>query len=133
VIALQEVPEESVSSYGVIDGVRMTDREWDIAHFVEKPKPEDAPSRLAFVGRAILTPEILTILQTQEPGKDGEIRLADAFGTYLVRGGKLFGNQFVGDRYDCGNKLQFVIAQIQLGLKHPEVEKGLRAFLRQRT
>lgn len=130
VIALQEVPKESVSSYGVIDGKRVTDREWKIAKFVEKPKLEDAPSRLAFVGRAILTPEILNILKTQEPGKDGEIRLADAFGTYLAQGGALYGNQFVGDRYDCGNKLQFVIAQIQMGLKHPEVEEGLKAYLK---
>ena len=130
VIALQEVPKASVSSYGVIDGKQIGDREWKIAKFVEKPAPEDAPSNLAFVGRAILTPEILNILETQEPGKDGEIRLADAFGTYLARGGALFGNRFTGDRYDCGNKLQFVIAQVQMGLKHPEVEKGLREYLK---
>ena len=130
VIALQEVPRESVSSYGVIAGKQMTDREWSINTFVEKPKVEEAPSNLAVVGRYVITPEILRLLETQEPGKDGEIRLADAFTTFLAQGGKMYGNQFVGDRYDCGNKLQFIIAQIQLGLKHTEVEKGLRAYLK---
>ncbi len=130
VIALQQVPKTSVSRYGVIAGSELGDREWSISKFVEKPKPEEAPSNLAFVGRAILTPEILKLLATQEPGKDGEIRLADALGTHLANGGKLYGNEFIGDRYDCGNKLQFVIAQIQMGMKHPEVEEGLRAYLK---
>lgn len=130
VIALQEVPHESVSSYGVIDGKNIGDREWSISTFVEKPKVEEAPSDLAVVGRYIITPEILSILESQTPGKDGEIRLADAFVTYLAQGGKMFGNQFAGDRYDCGNKLQFIIAQIQMGMKHPEVESGLKAYLK---
>lgn len=130
VIALQKVPKESVSSYGVIAGKQVADREWAIETFVEKPKIDEAPSDLAVVGRYVITPEILQILKTQEPGKDGEIRLADAFTTFLAQGGKMFGNEFVGDRYDCGNKLQFIIAQIQLGLKHPEVQKGLETFLK---
>jgi UTP--glucose-1-phosphate uridylyltransferase len=130
VIALQKVPKESVSSYGVIDGHQLGEREWGISTFVEKPKMEDAPSNLAVVGRYVITPEILRILRTQEPGNDGEIRLADAFMTYLMQGGKMFGNEFIGDRYDCGNKLQFIIAQIQLGLKHEEVQEGLRSYLK---
>lgn len=129
VIALQEVPHESVSSYGVIDGKDLGNREWSIGTFVEKPKVEEAPSNLAVVGRYVITPEILSLLASQAPGKDGEIRLADAFVTYLAQGGKMFGNQFEGDRYDCGNKLQFIIAQIQMGLKHAEVEPGLKAYL----
>ncbi len=133
VIALQSVPKESVSSYGVIAGTQMSDREWKISGFVEKPKPKDAPSNLAFVGRALLTPDILNLLKTQEPGKDGEIRLADAFATHLAQGGDLYGNAFVGDRYDCGNKLQFIIAQIELGLLHPEVAEGLKEYLAGRT
>ena len=129
VIALQQVPKESVSNYGVIDGKHMNDREWMISTFVEKPSVAEAPSNLAVVGRYVITPEIFRILKSQEPGKDGEIRLADAFGTYLAQGGKMFGNEFIGDRYDCGNKLQFIIAQIQLGLKHDGVQKGLREYL----
>lgn len=130
VIALQEVPRDKVSSYGVIDGGQITDRDWEIRTFVEKPKVEEAPSNLAVVGRYVITPEILHILETQTPGKDGEIRLADAFVTYLAEGKKMYGCQFTGDRYDCGNKLQFILAQIQLGLKHPEVEDELRTYLR---
>lgn len=129
VIALQSVPQQSVASYGVIEGTQVSEGEWKLKRFVEKPKPEEAPSNLAFVGRAILTPEILEILKTQAPGKDDEIRLADAFGTYLAQGGALYGKQFEGDRYDCGNKLQFVIAQIKMGLKHPEVKEGLQGYL----
>ncbi|MEK9157178.1 MAG: UTP--glucose-1-phosphate uridylyltransferase [Patescibacteria group bacterium] len=129
VIALQQVPQASVANYGVIDGAQLGDREWKLSRFIEKPKPEDAPTNLAFVGRAIITPEILRLLETQEPGKDGEIRLADAFATHLAQGGALYGNEFVGDRYDCGNKLQFVIAQIKMGLKHPEVKEGLKGYL----
>jgi UTP--glucose-1-phosphate uridylyltransferase len=129
VVAVQEVPRESVSSYGVIDGKNLGNREWEIKTFVEKPKVEEAPSNLAAVGRYVITPEILRLLETQEPGKDGEIRLADAFMTYLANGKSMYGCQFVGDRYDCGNKLQFILAQIQLGLQHDEVSKGLREYL----
>lgn len=130
VIALQEVPKALVSNYGVIDGKNLGNREWEISTFVEKPSVEEAPSNLAVVGRYVITPEILTLLETQSPGKDGEIRLADAFMTHLAQGGKMFGCQFEGNRYDCGNKLQFILAQIQLGLQHPEVSEGLRAYLR---
>ncbi len=130
VIALQEVPRESVSSYGVIAGHQLGEREWAISTFVEKPKVEEAPSNLAVVGRYIITPQILRLLAAQAPGKDGEIRLADAFATFIAQGGKMFGNQFIGDRYDCGNKLQFIIAQIELGLKHDEVKDGLKEYLK---
>ncbi len=130
VVAVQEVPRESVSSYGVIDGKDLGNREWEIKTFVEKPKVEDAPSNLAAVGRYVITPEILRLLETQTPGKDGEIRLADAFMTYLASGRSMYGCQFTGDRYDCGNKLQFILAQIQLGLQHSEVGAGLRDYLR---
>lgn len=129
VVAVQEVPHAQVSSYGVIAGTEISDTEWDISQFVEKPKMEEAPSNYAAVGRYVITPRILELLKMQEPGKDGEIRLADAFGTHLARGGKLFGRKFSGKRYDCGNKLQFVIAQIELGLQHPEVKEGLRGYL----
>lgn len=129
VIALQAIPREKVSSYGVISGAQLSEHEWDISTFVEKPRVEEAPSNLAVVGRYVITPEILRILESQEPGKDGEIRLADAFATYLKEGKKMYGCQFTGDRYDCGNKLQFILAQIQLGLKHPEVADELRTYL----
>lgn len=129
VVAVQEVPRAQVSSYGVIAGTELSENEWQISQFVEKPKVEEAPSSYAAVGRYVITPRILELLAKQEPGKDGEIRLADAFAAHLAEGGKLFGRKFSGTRYDCGNKLQFVIAQIALGLQHPEVKDGLQGYL----
>ncbi len=130
VVAIQEVPMDQVSSYGVIDGSEVEKGTWDIKKFVEKPSKEEAPSNRIVVGRYIITPEIFKLLETQEPGKDGEIRLADAFATLLQNGGSLYGKEFSGRRYDCGNKLQFILAQIELGLAHPEVKEGLRDYLK---
>lgn len=129
VLAVQEVPRAHVSNYGVIAGAALSEDVWNISQFVEKPKGEEAPSNYAVVGRYVLTPRILEILETQGPGEGGEIRLADAFITHLGEGGKLFGRRFSGKRYDCGNKLQFILAQIELGLEHPEVKEGLRGYL----
>jgi UTP--glucose-1-phosphate uridylyltransferase len=132
VVGVQEVPHDKVSSYGIIDGVEIAGNTWQVKRFVEKPDPEDAPSNLASVGRYIVTPEILRLLEKQKPGKDGEIRLADAFTTYVDAGKQLYGHVLSGKRYDCGNKLQFIIAQIELGLLHPEVKEGLAEYLASR-
>lgn len=129
VIAVQEVPEDQVHRYGVIDGPEVKKGVFEIQQFVEKPPVGEAPSNQAVIGRYVLSPEIYPLLQTATPGKDGEIRLADAFGAHLQNNGKLFGRQFSGKRYDCGNKLQFIIAQIELGLTHPEVKQELQAYL----
>lgn len=133
VIALQEMPHEEVHNYGVIDGTKVGQNTWEIKSFVEKPKTEEAPSDLAVVGRYVITPSILQRLATQKPGKDGEIRLADAFTSALTDGEVLYGCKFEGRRYDCGNKLQFVIAQIELGLTHPEVKDELARYLAERV
>jgi UTP--glucose-1-phosphate uridylyltransferase len=130
VIALEEVPKKNVSSYGVIGGKKIADRVWEINQFKEKPRAEEAPSNLIVIGQYIITPEIMKILATQKPGKDGELRLADAFETYLKSGRVLYGCKFEGTRYDCGNKLGFLKAQIELGLKHPEVSKELKKYLK---
>lgn len=133
VVAIQPVPVDKVSSYGVISGKQIRDNVWEIDQFVEKPKPEEAPSNLAAVGRYVITPDIMRLLATQTPGKDGEIRLADAFVSFLQETRPIYGCQFDGTRYDCGNKLQFIIAQIELGLEHPEVKKELKAYLKNLT
>lgn len=130
VIALEAVPKKNVSSYGVIKGSRVAERTWEIRDFVEKPAVTEAPSNLIFIGRGVLTPELLTTLIRQKPGKDGEVRLADAFMSYLAKGRVMYGCQFEGTRYDCGNKLGFVKAQIELGLKHPEIGRELKNYLR---
>ncbi len=130
VVALQEVSREDVRQYGIVDGSRVSDDVVEIHKFIEKPSPEEAPSCLAAVGRYVLTPEVFTRLLTQSPGKDGEIRLADAFSGLLRDGQQLWGRRFSGKRYDCGNKLQFLIAQIELGCRHPELGKDLSAYLK---
>lgn len=130
VIALQEVPKKEVSSYGVIQGKKLGGRTWEINGFVEKPDPKEAPSNLIFVGRGVLTPRILSTLLTQAPSKDDEIRLADAFMSYLRGGNPMYGCQFEGTRYDCGSKLGFLKAQVELGLKHPDTGKELKKYLK---
>ena len=130
VVALEKVPKQSVSKYGVIDGVLLGSKTWEIKNFVEKPSAEEAPSDLAAVGRYVITPEIIKILKKQKPGKDGEIRLAGAFSSHLSAGNPIYGCQFEGKRYDCGDKLQFVIAQIEMGLEHPEMNEGLKEYLK---
>ena len=130
VVSLQAVPKKMVSSFGVIDGQKVGRNIWQIDRFVEKPPVAEAPSNLIVIGRYILTPEIFKILQTTEPGPDGEIRLAGAFETFLKNGRSLYGCAFDGTWYNCGNKLGFLMAQVELGMKHPEIGKEFKAYLK---
>ncbi len=129
VIALQAVPKKEVSNYGVAGGTPLKDGVFQISAFVEKPPAKDAPSNLIAIGRYILTPDLFSILGKQRPGKDGEIRLADAFVSYLASERALYGCVFEGTRYDCGSKLGFLKAQVELGLKHPDVGGDLKRYL----
>lgn len=130
VVALQKVPKKDVSSYGVIGGKAVRRGVWDVRAFVEKPAVAEAPSDLIVIGRYVLTPEILALLPSVQAGKDGEIRLADAFAAHLALGRPLRGRVFEGTRYDCGNKLGFLKAQVELGLAHPDIGKDLKKYLR---
>lgn len=132
VVALQQVPKKDVSSYGVIGGKKAGKGLWEVREFVEKPAVKDAPSNNIVIGRYVLTPDLLAVLEDQRAGKDGEIRLADAFATYLNGKRPIYGCLFEGTRYDCGNKLGFLKAQVELGLKHPEIGKDLRRYLKGR-
>ena len=131
VMALQKVSKKEISRFGVIGGKRLNPNVWEINQFVEKPEIDKAPSDLIVIGRYILTPEIFDLLPQQAAGKDGEIRLADAFITRLKQGKALYGCKFEGIRYDCGSKLGFLKAQIELGLKHPEIGSELKRYLKQ--
>jgi UTP--glucose-1-phosphate uridylyltransferase len=130
VSALMEVPKKEVYRYGVIDGVEISDGVWEINKFVEKPPVEKAPSNLVHIGREILTPDILKLLPQVKAGKGGEIRLADAFAAYIKQKRALYGCVFKGTRYDCGDKLGFLKAQVELGLKHPEIGRSLKSYLK---
>ncbi|MFA6521995.1 MAG: UTP--glucose-1-phosphate uridylyltransferase [Patescibacteria group bacterium] len=129
VIGLLEVPKDEVSRYGVVGGEMISKSVIKIDKFVEKPKPEEAPSNLIAPGYYIITPKIMRILESQTPGKDGEIRLADAFATALNEGVDLYGKVISGTWLDCGNKLGFLKAQVQLGMKHPEVGDDFKKYL----
>ncbi len=129
VVAIEEVPKEETKRYGVIGGSEIDAKTWEVDRFVEKPAPAKAPSNLAAVGRYIVTPEILQLLREQKPGKDGEIRLADAFAAYTKSGKAMYGCKFDGTRHDCGNKFGFLRAQVELGLEHPATKDALRNYL----
>lgn len=97
---------------------------------MEKPKREDAPSDLAIIGRYILTPDIFPILERQRPGKGGEIQLTDAL-LELSRKNPIFGYRFEGTRYDCGDKIGFLMATVQMALQRPEFNGRFSLFLHQ--
>lgn len=130
IIGLVEVPKSDISKYGVVGGTMLNKLEIEINKFVEKPSPKNAPSNLIAPGHYIITPEILDNLENQKPGKDGEIRLADAFITHLKKNKAIHGRVMQGTRYDCGNKLGLLIASIEFGLKHPDIKKDLKKYLK---
>ncbi len=133
VIALYDVGRKNVSNYGIAGGKKISKGIMELNGFIEKPSIKEAPSTLAAVGRYIVTPEILHLLKKSKAGKDGEIRLADAFTTHLKNGAAMYGCITEGTRYDCGNKAQFLLANVAYGLRHPRVapdfKKGLKKLL----
>jgi len=129
IIGLSEVALEDVSKFGVIGGERQGERDWKVTHIVEKPKPEDAPSRAVAVGKYIITREVFQALAGMDSGKSGEIRLADAFDAMLGEGKPLYGRMLEGEWLDTGDKFGFLRATIHYGLKHPEVNEKLRKYL----
>ena len=128
VIALLRVPKTETHLYGIIRGEQVDERIYQIAEMVEKPKPEQAPSNLAVIGRYILPPEIFPILEKTPPGKGGEIQLTDAL-QELARMQPLFGYEFVGDRYDAGDKVGYLEANIAFALKRPQMAERLKEFV----
>ncbi|NKI19158.1 UTP--glucose-1-phosphate uridylyltransferase GalU [Spongiibacter sp. KMU-166] len=109
IVAIQEVPMENIEKYGVIAGDDMGDGLFRVKAMVEKPKPEDAPSNLAVIGRYILTPDIFDILRDTPPGKNGEVQLTDALMTQ-AQNGCVLAYKFRGRRFDCGSVPGFIEA-----------------------
>lgn len=131
VLALEKVPMENISSYGCVRASKIADRVFDVLDMVEKPSRAEAPSDMAIIGRYVLTPRIFGILEQQEPGKGGEIQLTDAI-LKLTREEKVYGCLFEGLRHDCGDKLGFLKATVDMALKRDEFSADLEAYLRQR-
>ena len=131
VLALEQVPMANISSYGCVRANNISERVYEVVDMVEKPKQEEAPSDLAIIGRYILTPEIFPILAKQAPGKGGEIQLTDAIKT-LAMDEAIYGCRFEGTRHDCGDKLGFLKATVDMALKREEFNHEFEAFLRER-
>lgn len=130
VVGVTALPKKEISNYGVIDGTKVGPGTYEIKGFVEKPDPGQAPSNLAVVGEYIVTPDVLKRLRTQKPGKDGEIRLANALMSHLDNKKPLYAQAIEGTWYDCGSKIGFLKAQIDFGLMHPETRSSLKSHLR---
>ena len=129
IIAVQQIPREETSSYGIIDPKPIQDSVYQVLDLIEKPSPEAAPSDLAIIGRYILTPEIFDALDRTEPDEGGEIQLTN--GLRLLLGTQpIYGLAFRGRRYDAGSKLGFLKATVQFALKRPDLAPGFRAYLK---
>jgi UTP--glucose-1-phosphate uridylyltransferase len=131
VIAVQPVPPEDTDKYGIVEARPIEDGVGKMLSIVEKPKPEAAPSNLAVVGRYVLPGEIMNILATTPRGKGNEIQLTDAIATLLQRE-QVLAYEFQGTRYDCGSKLGYLQATVDLALKHPEVAAEFARWLETR-
>ena len=128
ILAVQNVAREETKSYGIVSTTAWNERTERINGMVEKPAPENAPSTLAVVGRYILTPRIFHHLSTTQPGKGGEIQLTDGIQSLLSEQ-PVFAYRYDGIRYDCGSKLGYLQATVNLGLRHPETAEEFRNFL----
>jgi UTP--glucose-1-phosphate uridylyltransferase len=134
VVALMEVPRDSISSYGVVDAEPIShnggkDRLYRIRNMVEKPRASEAPSNLAIIGRYVLTPEVFTSLDAVEPGSGGEIQLTDGL-KHVLRSRPIYGYRFEGKRYDAGDKLGFLQATVEFALKRHDLGEAFRAYLK---
>lgn len=130
IIAVEEVPEEKISSYGIVDGEKVEgDDIYLVKGLVEKPQANEAPSNLGIIGRYILTPEIFDILGKTKSGVGNEIQLTDALRS-LKKSQKMYACKFSGRRYDVGNKFDYLKASIEYGLKNEEVGEKLRDYLK---
>jgi len=130
VIAVMEVAKKDTDKYGVIDSEKIGARVNRIKGLVEKPKPADAPSNMAIIGRYILTPEIFKFLGKKKFGAGGEIQLTDAM-EMLLKEQKIIGYNFKGKRFDCGDKAGFQMANIAYAMDRPDMRNQLKPFLKE--
>lgn len=127
-IAVQEVAKDETHQYGIVSVSGESGRLAKIDAIVEKPPPAEAPSNLGVVGRYVLAPEIFDALERTRPGAGGEIQLTDAIAELVGKGG-VKAYRFEGKRYDCGSKLGYLQATVELARNHPDLGKDFREFL----
>lgn len=130
VLAVEDVPEDQISKYGVVDTPDADSELVEVKRIVEKPSPAEAPSRLGVVGRYILNPRIFELLERLPTGSGGEIQLTDAIDRLLAYE-RVFAYRFQGQRYDCGSKLGYLKANVEFGLRHGELGQPFRAYLKE--
>ncbi len=129
ILGVQDVPREHTKQYGIVSSTNLEKDIERVNGIVEKPKPEDAPSTLAVVGRYILTSRIFHHLENIQPGAGGEIQLTDGIAD-LMKEEQLLAYRFNGVRYDCGSKLGYLQAQVAFALKHEELRSGFAEYLK---
>jgi UTP--glucose-1-phosphate uridylyltransferase len=129
ILAVQEVPLEHVKRYGIVAGESAGKQLIRVEQIVEKPHPENAPSRMGVAGRYILTPGIFDEIKNQPTGVGGEIQLTDAIARLKAREA-VYAFQYEGKRYDCGSKEGFLEATVELALAHPQVGESFRQYLK---
>ena len=132
VLAVQEVPWEETRSYGIVSSTPWNQSSERVSGIVEKPDPKDAPTNLAVVGRYVLNSQIFDHLEKIGKGAGGEIQLTDAIAS-LLHDQPVLAYRFEGTRFDCGSKLGYLKATVELGLKHPEVAEGFASYLNSRA
>jgi UTP--glucose-1-phosphate uridylyltransferase len=130
ILAVERVNPQDTSSYGIVKTPDTHEKYAPLESIVEKPKPEDAPSNLAVIGRYILTSAIFEKIKHTKRGAGNEIQLTDAIAD-LLNDEQVLAFEFEGKRYDCGAKLGFLIANVEYGLAHPEFKNDFSAYLKQ--
>lgn len=129
VLGVEDVLPSETGSYGIVDAAKMEENLLKVNSIVEKPKPEKAPSTLAVVGRYVLSNRIFDCLEKTKPGKGGELQLTDAI-AMLMESERVMAYRFAGKRYDCGSKLGFMQANVELALKHPQLAEQFAEYLK---
>ncbi len=128
IISVQNVDQNNIHKYGVIDGEKINNSDWLLSKIVEKPKASEAPSNMGVVGRYIFNPLIFEYIRKTSKGSGGEIQLTDAIDLMLKKE-KVYAYEFEGKRYDCGSKLGFLEATVDYGLNHPELSNDFKKYL----
>jgi UTP--glucose-1-phosphate uridylyltransferase len=129
ILGVEDVLPSETASYGIVDANPIAPDVLQLKSIVEKPKPADAPSTLAVVGRYVLTPKIFDCLENVRPGKGGEIQLTDGIAA-LMQYEKVLAYRFHGKRYDCGSKLGYMKANVEFAMRHPEIGGEFLDYLR---
>jgi UTP--glucose-1-phosphate uridylyltransferase len=128
ILGVQEVARQDVNKYGIVKGMHIEDGVYKVKDLIEKPKVEESPSNIAILGRYIITPQIFDILDNTVPGKGGEIQLTDALKT-LISQEAMYAYKFEGRRYDVGDKLGFLQANIEYALKREDLREPFMKYL----